>query len=148
MNDAYVRGARSLSLSIVSRLRRFAFIFQWLRGGAGAKIRFAGSTQYSFASCVEILKYDNRSFASPTVGLRSPMFFRRCSTATGLLLIGVACLIVAMLTHVAERLQVFTFMGWGQPDSAGHYLDLTSAILGCTLLAVGLLATALDRLGR
>jgi len=33
MNDASVRGARSLSLSIVSRLRRFAFIFQWLRGG-------------------------------------------------------------------------------------------------------------------
>ena len=83
-----------------------------------------------------------------TVGLRSPMFFRRFSTATGLLLLSVACLIVVVLTHVAAALQVFTFMGWGQPDSAGHYLDLTSAILGCTLLAGGLLAAALDRLGR
>jgi hypothetical protein len=63
-------------------------------------------------------------------------------------MIGAACLVVVVLTHVAEALQVFTFMGWGQPDSGGHYLDLTNAILGCTLLAVGLLAAALDRLGR
>ena len=81
-----------------------------------------------------------------TVGLRSPMFFRRCSTATGLLLLSAACLIVVVLTHVAEALQVFTFMGWGQPDSAGHYLDLMSAVLGCTLLAAGMFAAVLDRL--
>jgi len=73
---------------------------------------------------------------------------RGCSTATRLLMIGAACLVVVVLTHLAEALQIFEFMGWGQPDSAGHYLDLTSAILGCTLLAVGLLAAALDRLVR
>ena len=54
-----------------------------------------------------------------------------------LLLLGVVCLAVALLTHVAERLQVFPGMGWGLPDSPGHYLDLVSVVLGCALLLVG-----------
>src|SRR6516225_10135491 len=29
----------------------------------------------------------------------------------------------------------------GMPNSAGHYLDLVSAILGCTLLPAGLIAS-------
>jgi hypothetical protein len=48
-----------------------------------------------------------------------------------------------MLTHVAERFQLFPSMGWGQPDSPRHYIDLVSAILGCTLLALGLLGKQL-----
>jgi hypothetical protein len=66
------------------------------------------------------------------------------STAARLLLLGAACLVLVVLTHVAEALQIFAFMGWGQPDSAGHYVDLTSAILGCTLLVAGLLVAVLD----
>jgi hypothetical protein len=66
------------------------------------------------------------------------------STATRLLLLGAACLIVVVLTHVAEALQVFAFMGWGRPDSAGHYVDLASAIVGCTLLVAGLVVAVLD----
>jgi len=31
------------------------------------------------------------------------------------------------------------------PNSAGHYLDLVSAILGCTLLPVGLIASFIAR---
>src|SRR5262245_26724582 len=46
---------------------------------------------------------------------------------------GAACLIVVVLTHVAETLDLFPSMGWGQPNSPGHYLDLISAILGGTL---------------
>jgi hypothetical protein len=57
-------------------------------------------------------------------------------------LLGLICLTVVVLTHVAERLELFPSMGWGQPDSIGHYLDLVSAILGCVLLAVGLLGCA------
>ena len=113
--------------------------------GAGPKI---ASLDRRNTPAQIVWRYDNRSFASPTAGLRSSLFFRRCSTATGLLLLSVACLIVVVLTHVADALQVFTFMGWGQPDSAGHYLDLTSAILGCTLLAVAFLAAVLGRFGR
>jgi hypothetical protein len=38
-------------------------------------------------------------------------------------------LLVVVLTHVAEALHLFPAMGWGEPDSAGHYVDLASAVL-------------------
>ncbi|HEV2549590.1 MAG TPA: hypothetical protein VGU20_19900 [Stellaceae bacterium] len=57
-----------------------------------------------------------------------------------LLLAGGGCLVVVVLTHVAERLQLLPGMGWGMPDSPGHYLDLFSAIAGVALLlAAGIL---------
>jgi hypothetical protein len=58
---------------------------------------------------------------------------------------GIACLIVVVLTHVAERFEIFSSMGWGMPDSPGHYLDLASAIIGSALLAVGLVGDAIAR---
>ena len=56
-----------------------------------------------------------------------------------LLLFGFGCLAVVVLTHIAEELNLFPVMGWGWPDSAGHYLDLISAVLGTTLLIAGLI---------
>jgi hypothetical protein len=53
-----------------------------------------------------------------------------------------ACLIIVVLTHVAEAFHIFTAMGWGLPNSAGHYLDLFSAILAATLLPLGFAADA------
>lgn len=47
---------------------------------------------------------------------------------------GVVCIVIVVLTHVAEHWHIFPGMGWGQPNSAGHYLDLSSAILGVALL--------------
>jgi hypothetical protein len=38
------------------------------------------------------------------------------------------------LTHVAERARFLPGMGWGLPNSPGHYLDLFSAISGAVLL--------------
>jgi hypothetical protein len=58
---------------------------------------------------------------------------------------GLVCLIAVVLTHVAERLHLFRGMGWGQPDSVGHYLDLISRILGCVLLIAGSLGNAVTR---
>jgi hypothetical protein len=58
---------------------------------------------------------------------------------------GAACLIMVVLTHVAETFHLFPGMGWGQPDSPGHYLDLVSAILGVTLLPLGLLGSTIQR---
>jgi hypothetical protein len=49
------------------------------------------------------------------------------------------------LTHVAETLHLFPGMGWGQPTSIGHYIDLVSAILGCALLLLGFLGRAFTR---
>lgn len=65
-----------------------------------------------------------------------------------LLLAGCGCLAIVVLTHVAERLDVLPGMGWGLPDSPGHYLDLVSAISGAALLlAAGLLRLLHSRRG-
>jgi hypothetical protein len=49
-------------------------------------------------------------------------------------LLGAGCLVLVVLTHLAEALRLFPSMGWGEPNSVGHYTDFTSAILGITLL--------------
>jgi hypothetical protein len=56
---------------------------------------------------------------------------------------GAACLVMVLLTHIAERFDLFPSMGWGLPHSPGHYLDLTSAIFGCILLPLGFFGNAL-----
>ena len=53
--------------------------------------------------------------------------------------VGIAFLIVVVLTHVAERWHFFPEMGWGLPNSPGHYLDLASAILGVGLVIAALI---------
>jgi hypothetical protein len=52
-------------------------------------------------------------------------------------------LIVVVLTHVAERFAIVPSMGWGLPDSPGHYLDLLSAISGVALLVASAVARLL-----
>lgn len=61
----------------------------------------------------------------------------RRTPAAVLQLIGATCLVVMVLTHVSEALQILPWMRWGSEHSAGHYLDLASAILGLTLFPVG-----------
>jgi hypothetical protein len=60
-------------------------------------------------------------------------------------LFGLAFLIVVVLTHVAEQFRLLSQMGWGQPKSAGHYVDLASAVLGCTLLSLGTIGSIIVR---
>jgi len=62
-----------------------------------------------------------------------------------LVLFGLACLAVVVLTHIAETFAIFPNMGWGRPNSPGHYLDLVSNVLGCTLLPAGLIASFISR---
>ena len=52
------------------------------------------------------------------------------------------CFGVVVLTHVAETFRILPVMGWGLTNSVGHYLDLASAVLGCTLLTLVLGACA------
>ena len=59
------------------------------------------------------------------------------TSAALLRLVGATCLVVVVVVHVAEAMHWFPGMGWGQPDSAGHYIDLTSAVLGMSLLSAG-----------
>jgi hypothetical protein len=59
--------------------------------------------------------------------------------------LGAGCLVVVVLTHVAEGLQFLPWMHWGEEHSAGHYLDLSSAILAIVLLSLSILLRVLRR---
>lgn len=52
-------------------------------------------------------------------------------------LIGVSFLFVVVLAHFCEALSFFPSMGWGKEGTPGHYLDLSSAVLGVVLFAIG-----------
>jgi len=81
--------------------------------------------------------------AMPVVALfvYSARLFVRSRTAWSLLLMGGSvCFVVVIFTHIAEDLRLFPEMGWGNPHSIGHYLDLSSAVGGIALLALGVLA--------
>jgi hypothetical protein len=60
-------------------------------------------------------------------------------------ILGSACLLIVVLTHIAEAFHIFPAMGWGKPNSADHYLDLVTAILAATLLPLGFAADTLTR---
>ena len=65
------------------------------------------------------------------------VYHHRRSTGSALLLLATLCFIVVALTHVFEALGILSGLGWGRPGSLGHYVDLAAAILGLTLLALG-----------
>ena len=71
------------------------------------------------------------------------LFFRERTLCSVLQLLGAGGLMVVILTHISEALQLFPWMHWGFPNSVGHYLDFWSAVLGITLFSVGYLCRAL-----
>jgi len=64
------------------------------------------------------------------------LFFKTKTEPTLLQLLGTGCLMVVVIAHVCEASGLFPWMGWGRPDSAGHYLDLVSAVIALTLFPV------------
>ena len=83
----------------------------------------------------------------PTTALLvgSAVLFIRARTPYSLLqLIGAGCLVVVVLTHVAEALHLFPSMGWGAEHSIGHYVDLVSALSAATLFPTGYLLGAVS----
>ena len=72
------------------------------------------------------------------------MFFRGKTVSSFLQLLGAGCLVLVVLIHVSEALDLFPWMHWGLEHSVGHYLDFWSAVLGLTLLPVGYLFHALN----
>lgn len=60
---------------------------------------------------------------------------RRRTASAALQLAAALCFLGVVLVHVAEGAHLLRFMGWGEPRSAGHYVDLGSAISGVVLLA-------------
>jgi uncharacterized membrane protein YjfL (UPF0719 family) len=63
---------------------------------------------------------------------------REPALAAVLQLLGAILLVVMVLTHIAEALSLVPQMGWGRPNTPGHYLDLASAAAGIVLLMAGI----------
>jgi hypothetical protein len=74
----------------------------------------------------------------------STLLYLRARTLSSLTqVVGAGCLVVVVLTHVCEALNLFPAMRWGVADSVGHYLDFWCAVLGLTLFPLGYLFHAL-----
>jgi len=73
------------------------------------------------------------------------LFIRERSVASVLQLLGAACLLVVVLSHLCEAFHLFPSMHWGREHSVGHYLDFWSAAVGVTLFPIGFLFHALSR---
>jgi len=73
------------------------------------------------------------------------LYVRSKAAAALAMALGAASLLVVVLAHVCEALNLLPFMGWGAQGSIGHYIDLASAIVGVTMLAVGALIHALSK---
>lgn len=76
----------------------------------------------------------------PTAALLcgSLIVFYRHKTAYALLqLLGVGFLVIVVLAHILEGFRLLTWMGWGQQQSIGHYIDLCSAIMAAVLFPAG-----------
>jgi hypothetical protein len=72
-------------------------------------------------------------------------FLRGKTVYSFLQLLGVTSLVVVVFAHVSEGLGLFPRMGWGLEHSAGHYLDLSGAILGLVLFPTGYLLHSLAK---
>jgi hypothetical protein len=48
------------------------------------------------------------------------LFLRRKTVASFLQIVGAVCLVVVVLTHICEALDIFPWMGWGLGNSIGH----------------------------
>jgi Ca2+/Na+ antiporter len=73
------------------------------------------------------------------------LFSRAKSVSSFLQLLGAGSLVLVVLTHVFEAIQLFPWMHWGLEHSVGHYLDLSSAVLGLTLFPIGYLLHAVAK---
>ena len=73
------------------------------------------------------------------------VFAKKKTTEALTQLVGATFLLVVIFVHVSEAFGFFPWMGWGQPDTLGHYVDLTSALAGAILLSVGYIARRLNK---
>jgi len=73
------------------------------------------------------------------------LFLKAKTPCAFLQLLGAGCLAVVVLTHIAEALYLFPWLNWGLEHSVGHYLDLSTAVLGLTLFPTRYLLPAVTR---
>ena len=73
------------------------------------------------------------------LGVAFALLCTRRSIDSALQALGMGCFAVMALTHVFEAFSLFPALGWGQPHSAGHVIDLVAASLGVMLVTVSFL---------
>ena len=73
------------------------------------------------------------------LGVCVVLFLTRRGLSSTLKALGIACFGVMALTHVFENFSLLPELGWGQPHSVGHYIDLVASLLGITLVTTGFL---------
>jgi hypothetical protein len=61
------------------------------------------------------------------------------SLASALQAFGIGCFAIMAATHVFEEFSLLPALGWGRPESVGHFIDLTAALLGVALVAASFL---------
>lgn len=71
------------------------------------------------------------------------MFAKQRRLWSVLQLLGAAGMVVVVLAHLGEALQIFPWMRWGQERSIGHYVDLLGGIVGIAFFPLGYLLHAL-----
>ena len=71
------------------------------------------------------------------LGVSAALFLTRRHLASTLQALGLLCFGVMALTHAFEAFAIFPTLGWGQPRSVGHYIDLIAALGGIALLVAG-----------
>ena len=71
------------------------------------------------------------------------MFSREKRLWAVLQIVGAAGMMIVVLAHVCEGLQLFPWMYWGRERSIGHYLDIFAAILAAALFPMGFIIHAL-----
>lgn len=59
--------------------------------------------------------------------------------------VGAGGLVVVILAHFCEALELLPWMGWGLEHSPGHYVDLLGVVLGATLFPLGSMVDAFAR---
>jgi hypothetical protein len=73
------------------------------------------------------------------------MFAQRQTLWSAIQLTGAGAFAVVVVAHMCEALHLLSWFDWGEEHSVGHYIDLTSAILGLMLLPLGYLLHRRER---
>jgi len=73
---------------------------------------------------------------------RSLVWLRQARTQSAVFqLVGAGFLAVVVLAHIAEGLPLFPGLGWGRPQSVGHYIDFISLVAGIGFVIASVILT-------
>lgn len=86
------------------------------------------------------------AFAAACVffGVCTVLVLTRRGLGSALQALGIGCFGVMALTHFFENFSILPKLGWGQPHSVGHFIDLVAALLGVILVTTSFALASRD----